>query len=127
MKLNRTQLAVALLLTICIAPAYGANKDIIELQTQVSQLQQQLTQMISKWFQAKEPIHESQEAMVERGILACKSIQPDGSEMGKAVALDLIILNYEIKIIPYEIEVQRGTVERKRKCQQQPIRKKLPP
>jgi len=45
MKLNRTQLAVALLLTICIAPAYGANKDIIELQAQVSQLQQQITQM----------------------------------------------------------------------------------
>ena len=45
MKLNRIQLVVALLLTICIAPAYGANKDIIELQAQVSQLQQQITQM----------------------------------------------------------------------------------
>ena len=45
MKLNRIQLVVALLLTICIAPAYGANKDIIELQTEVTQLQQQMTQM----------------------------------------------------------------------------------
>ena len=45
MKLNRIQLVVALLFTICIAPVYGANKDIIELQTQVSQLQQQMTQM----------------------------------------------------------------------------------
>lgn len=45
MKLNRIQLVVPLLLTIWIAPASGANKDIIELQTQVSQLQQQITQM----------------------------------------------------------------------------------
>jgi tol-pal system protein YbgF len=45
MKLNRIHLVVALFLAICIAPAYGANKDIIELQAQVSQLQQQMTQM----------------------------------------------------------------------------------
>jgi tol-pal system protein YbgF len=43
-KLNRI-LFVLVLLTICIAPAYGANKDIVELQTQVTQLQQQMTQM----------------------------------------------------------------------------------
>jgi tol-pal system protein YbgF len=45
MRLNRIQLVVPLLLIICIPPASAANKDIIELQTQVSQLQQQITQM----------------------------------------------------------------------------------
>ncbi|SPE28349.1 Tetratricopeptide repeat protein [Candidatus Sulfotelmatobacter sp. SbA7] len=45
MKFNRISLVFALFLTICLAPAYGANKDIVELQTQVSQLQQQITQM----------------------------------------------------------------------------------
>ncbi len=30
---------------LCIAPAYGASKEIIQLQTQVEQLQQQMTQM----------------------------------------------------------------------------------
>src|SRR6266436_10311678 len=43
-KLNRI-LFVLVLFTICIARAYGANKDIVELQTQVTQLQQQMTQM----------------------------------------------------------------------------------
>src|SRR5258707_9574123 len=43
-KLNRVLFVLALY-TICIAPAYGANKDIVELQTQVTQLQQQMTQM----------------------------------------------------------------------------------
>jgi tol-pal system protein YbgF len=45
MKSNRIALVLTLLLTLWIAPAYGANKDIIELQTQVTQLQQQMTQM----------------------------------------------------------------------------------
>jgi tol-pal system protein YbgF len=45
MKSNRIQLVVALFLTTCIAPAYGASKEIIELQTQVEQLQHQMTQM----------------------------------------------------------------------------------
>jgi len=45
MKSNRISLVFALFLTVCLAPAYGANKDIVELQTQVSQLQQQITQM----------------------------------------------------------------------------------
>ncbi len=45
MKSNRIPLLLALSLAICIAPAYGANKDIVELQTQVAQLQQQMTQM----------------------------------------------------------------------------------
>jgi len=45
MNFNRTPLALALSLTIWIAPAYGASKEIIELQTQVGQLQQQMTQM----------------------------------------------------------------------------------
>ena len=45
MKSNRISLVVALFLTICLAPAYGANKDIVQLQTQVDQLQQQMTQM----------------------------------------------------------------------------------
>ena len=44
MKLNRILFVLALF-TICIAPIYGANKDIVELQTQVTQLQQQMTQM----------------------------------------------------------------------------------
>ena len=44
MKLNRI-LFVLTLFTACIDTAYAANKDIIELQTQVSQLQQQITQM----------------------------------------------------------------------------------
>jgi tol-pal system protein YbgF len=44
MKLNRILFVLALF-TICIAPAYGASKEIIELQTQVEQLQHQMTQM----------------------------------------------------------------------------------
>lgn len=45
MKSIRILLSLALFLTIGIAPAYGASKEIIELQTQVSQLAQQMTQM----------------------------------------------------------------------------------
>jgi tol-pal system protein YbgF len=45
MKSNRISLLLALFLIICMAPAYGANKDIVQLQTQVDQLQQQMTQM----------------------------------------------------------------------------------
>ena len=47
MKWNRFQLTLALFFTalIAISPAYGASKEIIELQTQVGQLQQQMTQM----------------------------------------------------------------------------------
>lgn len=49
MKPNRISLAFALFIAffsiLSIAPAYGANKDIIELQTQVTQLQTQMTQM----------------------------------------------------------------------------------
>ncbi len=45
MKSHRIPFALALFVTIWIAPAYGASKEIIELQTQVSQLQQQMTQM----------------------------------------------------------------------------------
>jgi tol-pal system protein YbgF len=44
MKLNRILFVLALF-TIWIAPAYGASKEIIELQTQVEQLQHQMTQM----------------------------------------------------------------------------------
>src|SRR5208282_2255917 len=45
MKSNRIALVLALFLTIWITPAYGVNKDLVELQTQVQQLQQQMTQM----------------------------------------------------------------------------------
>jgi len=49
MKFNRIPFVLALFLTsfftVWIAPAYGASKEIIELQTQVGQLQQQMTQM----------------------------------------------------------------------------------
>ena len=51
MKSNRIQIELVLalflasFLTIGIAPAYGASKEIIELQTQVEQLQHQMTQM----------------------------------------------------------------------------------
>ncbi len=45
MKLNRITLALALFLILSIPPAHAANKDIIELQTQVTQLQQQMTAM----------------------------------------------------------------------------------
>ncbi|MGA7295214.1 MAG: tol-pal system protein YbgF [Terriglobales bacterium] len=45
MEFNRIWLVLALLSTVWIAPAYGANRDIIQLQTQVDQLQQQMTQM----------------------------------------------------------------------------------
>jgi tol-pal system protein YbgF len=46
MKSNRLPLALVLLFTLSLAlPAYAANKDIIELQTQVTQLQQAMTQM----------------------------------------------------------------------------------
>jgi tol-pal system protein YbgF len=45
MKSNRIALVTTLFLAVSIAPAYGVNKDIIELQTQVQQLQQQMTAM----------------------------------------------------------------------------------
>ena len=45
MNSNRIPLILALLLILSVAPAYAVNKDLIELQTQVTQLQQQLTQM----------------------------------------------------------------------------------
>jgi tol-pal system protein YbgF len=49
MKSNRTTFLIALSLTLSLtvsnAPAYAASKEIIELQTQVEQLQQQMTQM----------------------------------------------------------------------------------
>src|SRR6267378_4045961 len=47
MKSNRTFPILVLILTLCfgLAPAYGANRDIVQLQTQVDQLQQQMTQM----------------------------------------------------------------------------------
>ncbi|HSZ60364.1 MAG TPA: tol-pal system protein YbgF [Terriglobales bacterium] len=45
MKFNRIALVIALFFAISLAPAHGANKDMIELQTQVQQLQQQMTAM----------------------------------------------------------------------------------
>ncbi|MFZ0686176.1 MAG: tetratricopeptide repeat protein [Terriglobales bacterium] len=45
MKFNRITIAAALFFAVAIAPAYGVNKDLIELQAQVTQLQQQMTQM----------------------------------------------------------------------------------
>ena len=47
MKSNRIVSRLALTLTLCLGltPAYGASKEIIQLQTQVDQLQQQMTQM----------------------------------------------------------------------------------
>jgi len=42
---SRIALALPLFLIISIAPAHAVNKDLIELQTQVSQLQQQMTAM----------------------------------------------------------------------------------
>ena len=48
MKLNRIANSLALLTLLgglSVVPAYGANKDFIELQTEVTQLQQQMTQM----------------------------------------------------------------------------------
>jgi len=45
MKSNRIFPALALILTLGFVPAHGASKEIIQLQTQVDQLQQQMTQM----------------------------------------------------------------------------------
>jgi tol-pal system protein YbgF len=45
MKSNRTLFIFALFFAVSIVPAHGANKDLIELQTQVTALQQQMTQM----------------------------------------------------------------------------------
>jgi tol-pal system protein YbgF len=47
MKRNRlpTILAIALVLSMSLTPASAANKDIIQLQTQIQQLQDQMTQM----------------------------------------------------------------------------------
>jgi tol-pal system protein YbgF len=45
MKSNRILFALVMFLIVSIAPAYAVNKDIIELQTQVAQLQQQMTAM----------------------------------------------------------------------------------
>jgi tol-pal system protein YbgF len=46
MKSNRILLALLpTLLTFCMTPAYGASKEMIQLQTQMDQLQQQMTQM----------------------------------------------------------------------------------
>ena len=45
MKSKRIFPVLALILTLAFTPAYGASKEIIQLQTQVDQLQQQMTQM----------------------------------------------------------------------------------
>ena len=45
MKSNRIFPVLVLILTLAFTPAYGASKEIIQLQTQVDQLQQQMTQM----------------------------------------------------------------------------------
>jgi len=45
MKPNRIALISTLFLAIGISPAYGVSKDMVELQTQVQQLQQQMTAM----------------------------------------------------------------------------------
>ncbi len=45
MKSNRITLVLTLFFIVCIVPAYAVNKDLIELQTQVTQLQQQMTAM----------------------------------------------------------------------------------
>ena len=45
MKPNRIFPVLALLLTLGYSPAFGVSKEIIQLQTQVDQLQQQMTQM----------------------------------------------------------------------------------
>jgi tol-pal system protein YbgF len=45
MKFNRIALVFVLLVAISIGPAHAVNKDLIELQTQVQQLQQQMTAM----------------------------------------------------------------------------------
>src|ERR1700692_4751152 len=47
MKLHRTPPFFALLLALCltITPAWAANKDMVQLQTQVQQLQEQMTAM----------------------------------------------------------------------------------
>ena len=45
MKSHRIISVLVLILTLGLAPAYGASKEIIQLQTQVDQLQQQMTQM----------------------------------------------------------------------------------
>ncbi|MBI3474159.1 MAG: outer membrane protein assembly factor BamD [Acidobacteria bacterium] len=45
MKSNRIFPVLVLILTLAYTPAYGASKEIIQLQTQVDQLQQQMTQM----------------------------------------------------------------------------------
>ncbi len=45
MKSNRIPLVLALFFTVWIVPACGASKEIIQLQTQVEQLQQQMTAM----------------------------------------------------------------------------------
>ena len=47
MKTNRISAFVALFLILCVgaAPAFGANKDMVQLQTQVQQLQEQMTAM----------------------------------------------------------------------------------
>jgi tol-pal system protein YbgF len=45
MKSHRIFPVFILILTLGLAPAYGASKEIIQLQTQVDQLQQQMTQM----------------------------------------------------------------------------------
>jgi tol-pal system protein YbgF len=47
MRLQRLSTALALLSVLCfaVAPAWGVNKDMVQLQTQVEQLQQQMTAM----------------------------------------------------------------------------------
>jgi tol-pal system protein YbgF len=49
MKSNRIFSILALTLTLGLAPAHGANRDIVQLQTQVDQLQQQMTQMTTSF------------------------------------------------------------------------------
>src|ERR1700731_1139354 len=77
-KLNRILFVLALF-TAWIAPAYGASKEIIELQTQVEQLQHQMTQMKQSFDErmgVMKNLLEQNTDVINKASAAVASLQP---------------------------------------------------
>ena len=80
MKLQRTSVLFALLLVLClgVAPAWGVSKDMVQLQTQVQQLQEQMTAMQRSFEQSmggmKSLVEQDTDA-INKAVAALNSLQ----------------------------------------------------
>jgi len=80
MKLQRTSVLFALFLVLClgVAPAWGVSKDMVQLQTQVQQLQEQMTAMQRSFEQSmggmKSLVEQDTDA-INKAVAALNSLQ----------------------------------------------------